>query len=77
MENLGEVRVKAETADLGRATRANVYFEPELYVLVQQLAEGQGKSFSTYVRGVVLNDMLSKNQVPGDMIMRLLKASAS
>lgn len=68
MENTG----KAAVTDLGRASRANVYFEPELYFLLQKVALNEGKSFSTLVRGIVVQNLLSKNQIPADLMIRLL-----
>lgn len=58
-------------ASVGRAARAAAYVEPELYVLIQEVADAEGLSFSAWLRQLIIKDLVTRNKMSPDLLMKL------
>ncbi len=57
----------------GRSSRAGVYIEPVLYIIAQKEAERQGRTLSSYLRELIMTDLLGKNMIDNATLIELAK----
>lgn len=62
------------TTDIGegRIARAAAYVEPEVYVIMQELAIADGKTFSAWLRGLIIKELIARNKLPQELMVKLV-----
>jgi hypothetical protein len=65
--------VAAPSPDIeGRIARAAAYLEPEVYVIVQELAVAENKTFSAWLRQLIIKELVDRDKLPKDLMVKLL-----
>lgn len=59
----------------GRIGRAACYLEPEVYVRAQAVADKEGDSLSSWVRKLILTDLVNKGQLTQEQLLKLATQS--
>ena len=60
-----------QTTITDRISSAKVYLEPDLYYIAQRVADKDDETLSSWIRKLILRELLSRNEVSPDLIMKL------
>jgi hypothetical protein len=59
----------ASTTD--KIFHAKVYLEPDLYTIVQRVADKDRESLSPWLRKLILKELIARGEVPQDILIKL------
>jgi len=50
---------------------AKVYLEPDLYTIVQKVADKDKESLSPWLRKLILKELIARGEIPQEVLIRL------
>lgn len=54
-----------------RISHAKVYMEPAIATIAARVAEKEAGSMSSWLRKLVLQELIAKNEIPQDLLVKL------
>lgn len=54
-----------------KISHAKTYMEPDLYIIVQRMAERERETVSSWLRKLIIKELMQRGEISQDLLLRL------